>query len=158
MLFSYRRTIASCCGWLLLQSLSIIPAQAQSKTIESPTAPAICPSQLSSAINEIIDRPELKRYRWGMVVKNLNGTNLLYNRDGDRLFTPASNVKLITTAVALRQLGVSTRLRTSVYQLPSTGTAANLLVVGRGDPTLTDRKSTRLNSSHVSQSRMPSSA
>jgi serine-type D-Ala-D-Ala carboxypeptidase/endopeptidase (penicillin-binding protein 4) len=138
MLFSYRRTIASCCGWLLLQSISIMPAQAQSKSIaQTPTVPAICPSQLSSAINEIIDRPELKRYRWGIVVKTLNGTNLLYNREGDRLFTPASNVKLITTAVALRQLGAATRLKTSVYQLPSTGTAANLLVVGRGDPTLT---------------------
>jgi serine-type D-Ala-D-Ala carboxypeptidase/endopeptidase (penicillin-binding protein 4) len=136
MLFSYRRTIASCCGWLLLQSILIMPAQAQSKsTTQSPTVPAICPSQLSTSINEIIDRPELKRYRWGIIVKS--GPNLLYNRDGDRLFTPASNVKLITTAVALRQLGVSTRLRTSVYQLPSTGTAANLLVVGRGDPSLT---------------------
>jgi serine-type D-Ala-D-Ala carboxypeptidase/endopeptidase (penicillin-binding protein 4) len=138
MLFSYRRTIASCCGWLLLQSISIMPAQAQAQsTTQTQTTPAICPTQLSTAINEIIDRPELKRYRWGIVVKSLNGTDLLYNREGDRLFTPASNVKLITTAVALRQLGVSTRLRTSVYQLPSTGNAANLLVVGRGDPTLT---------------------
>jgi serine-type D-Ala-D-Ala carboxypeptidase/endopeptidase (penicillin-binding protein 4) len=134
MSLSYRQTIAIVTG-LLLQSIAILPAQAQSTT-QSPTVPAICPSQLSTAINEIIDRPELKRYRWGIVVKSLNGNNLLYNREGDRLFTPASNVKLITTAVALRQLGVSTRLRTSVYQLPSTGTAANLLVVGRGDPTL----------------------
>jgi serine-type D-Ala-D-Ala carboxypeptidase/endopeptidase (penicillin-binding protein 4) len=138
MLFSYRRTIAIFSG-LLLQSLAILPTQAQASKLiaQTPTVPAICPTQLSTAINEIIDRPELKRYRWGIVVKSLNGTNLLYNRDGDRLFTPASNVKLITTAVALRQLGVSTRLKTSVYQLPSTGTAANLLVVGRGDPSLT---------------------
>jgi serine-type D-Ala-D-Ala carboxypeptidase/endopeptidase (penicillin-binding protein 4) len=138
MLFSYRRTIAIFSG-LLLQSIAILPTQAQSAKLiaDTQTVPAICPSQLSSSINEIIDRPELKRYRWGIVVKSLNGTNVLYNRDGDRLFTPASNVKLITTAVALRQLGVWTRLRTSVYQLPSTGTAANLFVVGRGDPTLT---------------------
>ena len=39
--------------------------------------------------------------------------------------------------MALRQLGATTRLRTSIYQLPSTGTSANLLVVGRGDPSLT---------------------
>jgi serine-type D-Ala-D-Ala carboxypeptidase/endopeptidase (penicillin-binding protein 4) len=142
MLFSYRRTIAIFSG-LLLQSIAILPTHAQSTKLiatsqtTTQTTPGICPSQLSMAINEIIDRPELKRYRWGIVVKSLNGTNLLYNREGDKLFTPASNVKLITTAVALRQLGVSTRLRTSVYQLPSTGTAANLFVVGRGDPTLT---------------------
>jgi serine-type D-Ala-D-Ala carboxypeptidase/endopeptidase (penicillin-binding protein 4) len=97
----------------------------------------ICPSQLPTAINEIIDRPELRRYRWGIVVQALGTTNQLYNRDGDRLFTPASNVKLITTAVALRHLGAAMRLRTSVYQLPRTGNTTNLLVVGRGDPTLT---------------------
>jgi serine-type D-Ala-D-Ala carboxypeptidase/endopeptidase (penicillin-binding protein 4) len=127
-----RQSIATTCGWLLLQLSTIIPAQAQSAP-----PPAVCASQLPSAINDIIDRPELRRYRWGIVVRALGGTNQLYNRDGDRLFIPASNVKLITTAVALRQLGATPRLRTSVYQLPSTGTLANLLVVGRGDPSLT---------------------
>jgi serine-type D-Ala-D-Ala carboxypeptidase/endopeptidase (penicillin-binding protein 4) len=137
MLFSYRRTIAIF-GGLLLQSIAFLPTQAQSARLiaDSQTAPAICSSQLSTAINEIIDRPELRRYRWGIVVRSLNGTNQLYNRDGDRLFIPASNLKLITTAVALRQLGAATKLRTSVYQLPGNSSATNLLVVGRGDPSL----------------------
>jgi serine-type D-Ala-D-Ala carboxypeptidase/endopeptidase (penicillin-binding protein 4) len=85
MLFSYRRTSAIFSG-LLLQSLAepslaeiaILPAMAQSIT-QSRTASAICPSQLSTTINSIIDRPELKRFRWGIVVKTLNGTNLLLN-------------------------------------------------------------------------------
>jgi serine-type D-Ala-D-Ala carboxypeptidase/endopeptidase (penicillin-binding protein 4) len=138
-LFCKHQTIVSTCGWLLVQLSMMIPAQAQQpKVIAPPPAlPAICPNQLPIAINQIIDRPELRRYRWGIVVQTLNGTNQLYNRDGDRLFIPASNVKLITTAVALRQLGATTRLRTSIYQLPSTGNNSHLLVVGRGDPSLT---------------------
>jgi serine-type D-Ala-D-Ala carboxypeptidase/endopeptidase (penicillin-binding protein 4) len=132
-----RQTIAITCGWLLVQLLTTIPTQAQQPAIAPQALPAICPNQLSTAINQIIDRPELRRYRWGIVVQSLNSNNQLYNRDGDRLFIPASNVKLITTAVALRQLGAMTRLRTSVYQLPSTGNTSNLLVVGRGDPSLT---------------------
>jgi serine-type D-Ala-D-Ala carboxypeptidase/endopeptidase (penicillin-binding protein 4) len=132
------QTIAIACGWLLVQLSTIIPTQAQQPPVVAPSAlPAICSSQLPAAINGIIDRPELRRYRWGIVVQELGRTNQLYNRDGDRLFIPASNVKLITTAVALRQLGASTRLRTSIYQLPSTGTLSNLLVVGRGDPSVT---------------------
>lgn len=138
-LFSDYRTILTLCGSLLVQLTNILPSQAQSPNLsaDSQVRPAICPSQLPRAINEIIDRPELQRYRWGIVVKSLNGSNQLYNRDGDRLFIPASNVKLITTAVALRQLGAATRLRTSVYQLPSTGDSPHLLIVGRGDPSLT---------------------
>jgi serine-type D-Ala-D-Ala carboxypeptidase/endopeptidase (penicillin-binding protein 4) len=136
-LFNYYRTVASL-SWLSIQLTMGIPVQAQSPRLiaDSQIAPAICPSQLPTAINEIIDRPELRRYRWGIVVKPLNGTNQLYNRDGDRLFIPASNMKLITTAVALRHLGAATKLRTSVYQLPNPGSSTNLLVVGRGDPSL----------------------
>ncbi len=131
--------IVTVCGWLLVQLLTVIPTQAQQPQVVAPppALPGICANQISIAINEIIDRPELRRYRWGIVVQGLGGTNQLYNRDGDRLFIPASNVKLITTAVALRQLGAATRLRTSVYQLPNTGNSSNLLVVGRGDPSLT---------------------
>jgi serine-type D-Ala-D-Ala carboxypeptidase/endopeptidase (penicillin-binding protein 4) len=135
-----RQTIATTCGWLLVQLLTILPAQGQQPVIAPPALPAVCPNQLATEIDRIIDRPELRRYRWGIVVRDVNGASQLYNRDGDRLFIPASNVKLITTAVALRQLGATRRLRTSVYQLPSTGNRANLVVVGRGDPSLTVNK------------------
>jgi serine-type D-Ala-D-Ala carboxypeptidase/endopeptidase (penicillin-binding protein 4) len=135
-----RQTIAIACWWLLVQLFTTLSVRAQQPQVLPPAPPAplpaVCTSQISTAINAIVDRPELRRYRWGIVVQILNSNTQLYNRDGDRLFIPASNVKLITTAVALRQLGATTRLRTSVYQLPSTGTSANLLVVGRGDPSL----------------------
>ena len=141
--------IATTVGWLLIQLSVLNPAQAQQPAVISPPTtftappppppplPAVCANKLTTAINIIIDRPELRRYRWGIVVQALGSTNQLYNRDGDRLFIPASNVKLITTAIALRQLGAATRLRTSVYQLPRTGNnTSNLLVVGWGDPSL----------------------
>ncbi|PSB54227.1 D-alanyl-D-alanine carboxypeptidase/D-alanyl-D-alanine endopeptidase [Chamaesiphon polymorphus] len=136
-LFLSRQRVATACGWLLMQLSIAMPTLAQSQVAPPPALPAVCSSQLTTAINAIVDRPELRRYRWGIVIQALNGTSQLYNRDGDRLFIPASNVKLITTAVALRQLGAPMRLRTSVYQLPSTGNKFNLLVVGRGDPSLT---------------------
>ncbi len=140
-LFLFRQTIAITCGWLLVQLFTMLSVRAQQPQVAPPAPPAplaaVCTSQISTAISAIIDRPELRRYRWGIVVQTLDGNTQLYNRDGDRLFIPASNVKLITTAVALRQLGATTRLRTSVYQLPGNGNLSNLLVVGRGDPSLT---------------------
>ncbi len=106
--------------------------------VTSPTSNVssdICSHRLSSEISRIIDRPEFQPYHWGVVVQTLSGIQL-YNRDGDKLFTPASNLKLLTTAVALRQLGANARLRTSVYQMPNN----SLLVVGRGDPSLTTKE------------------
>lgn len=139
--------IAATIGWLFVQLSIFNPVQAQQAPSiappefsapppPSPPLPAICSNKLATTINSIIDRPDLRRYRWGIVVQTLGRSGQLYNRDGDRLFIPASNVKLLTTAVALRQLGANTRLRTSVYQLPRTGGSSNLLVVGRGDPSL----------------------
>lgn len=138
-LFRQQRRIATTIGLSLVQFLITIPVRTQQPPVIPPPSPlpAICVNQFSTAINNIIDRPELRRYRWGIVIQSLGSTNQLYNRDGDRLFIPASNVKLITTAVALRQLGATTRLRTSVYQLPRIGGKSSLLVVGRGDPSLT---------------------
>lgn len=96
---------------------------------------SICPAQLKTAIDEIINRPQFRRARWGILIESLlpkATKSFLYNHDAERFFIPASNVKLLTTAAALRQLGASFQIRTSVYQI-SEGV---LRVIGRGDPSL----------------------
>lgn len=98
---------------------------------------SICPAQLKARIDEVINRPQFRRAHWGILIESLlpTSTNFaLYNHDGERFFIPASNVKLLTTAAALRQLGANFQIRTSVYQI-SKGV---LRVVGRGDPSLQD--------------------
>jgi len=100
----------------------------------------VCPAQLGRAIDTIINRPQFSRSRWGIVIQNLDNAQNLYSRDADKYFIPASNLKLLTTAAALRQLGANFRFRTSIY-----GTDNGLLrLVGRGDPSLTDVQLTAL--------------
>ncbi|MBF2065125.1 MAG: D-alanyl-D-alanine carboxypeptidase/D-alanyl-D-alanine-endopeptidase [Calothrix sp. C42_A2020_038] len=109
-------------------------AQAQTPTITPPTTRSICPAELASNLDAVMNRPLFGRVRWGVLVQSLNSGQTLYNRDANKYFIPASNTKLLTTAAALHQLGASFRIRTSVYQ------EANgvLRVVGRGDPSLSD--------------------
>jgi D-alanyl-D-alanine carboxypeptidase/D-alanyl-D-alanine-endopeptidase (penicillin-binding protein 4) len=63
---------------------------------------------------------------------------LLYQRNGDKFFTPASNMKVYTTAVALDLLGTEYRWRTSVYaDAPPDATGninGDLILYGRGAP------------------------
>jgi serine-type D-Ala-D-Ala carboxypeptidase/endopeptidase (penicillin-binding protein 4) len=106
----------------------------QSSTENQPAAAeSICPAQLPQAIDAIANRPQFSRARWGMSIQTLSDAQTLYSRDSQRYFLAASNVKLFTTAAALRQLGAAYRIRTSVY-----GNEDVLRVVGRGDPSLTD--------------------
>ncbi|MEA5452688.1 D-alanyl-D-alanine carboxypeptidase/D-alanyl-D-alanine-endopeptidase [Leptolyngbya sp. CCNP1308] len=99
---------------------------------------ALCPAQLTTQLNAALDQAPLDTAYTGLVLQT-QGQNprTLYNRNGDRLFTPASNIKLLTTAAAAHSLGADYRLRTSIYGIPGPGESTVLRVVGRGDPTLT---------------------
>ncbi len=96
---------------------------------------SICPAQLEPRINAILNRPTFQRVRWGIQVQPLAEGPVLFQREGDRFFIPASNAKLLTTAAALVQFGPQFRMRTAVYRVPEPG--VSLRVAGRGDPSLT---------------------
>ncbi|MCU1306030.1 MAG: D-Ala-D-Ala carboxypeptidase [Acidobacteriaceae bacterium] len=67
----------------------------------------------------------------------------IYEQNADKLFTPASNVKLFTTAAALATLGPDYRYHTTVETsgaLDNHGRlTGDLILVGRGDPNLSGR-------------------
>jgi serine-type D-Ala-D-Ala carboxypeptidase/endopeptidase (penicillin-binding protein 4) len=67
---------------------------------------------------------------------------VLYARNADHLFQPASNMKLFTTAAALEKLGPEFTFRTTVESdgpPDAQGKVANLILVGRGDPNISGR-------------------
>lgn len=100
---------------------------------------ALCPAQLAPRLDAALNQAPLDTAYTGMVLQT-QGQNprTLYDRNGDRLFTPASGGKLLTTAAALHRLGADYRIRTSIYGTPGPADSTALRVVGRGDPTLTD--------------------
>jgi len=115
-------------------------AEAQTPITQITLKKSICPAQLSSAINTIINRPQFSRVRWGILVKTLSSEQVLYSQDSQKYFIPASNMKLFTTAAALQQLGADFRIRTSIYD---DGNGV-LRVVGRGDPSFKNAQLTIL--------------
>ncbi len=88
-----------------------------------------------------LDQPPLDRHLWGIAVLDGQG-RLLFGRNEDRLFIPASNTKLVVTSVATGLLPPEWTVRTSVY---GSGTLAegrlqgDLVLYGRGDPTMSRR-------------------
>lgn len=100
--------------------------------------PAVCVAQLPESIDAVLRRPELRRTRWGILVETLGDRQTVYAHNADQYFIPASNVKLLTTAAVLEQLGPDFQIRTSVYQHDSAD-RQTLQVVGRGDPSLSEQ-------------------
>lgn len=98
---------------------------------------------LAQRIDAILADPEAARGFWGIEVISLDDGDRLYGQNVDRLFVPASNTKLFTTAAALALIGPDYRFRTTVE---SNGTldkygrlTGDLVLVGRGDPNLSGR-------------------
>jgi D-alanyl-D-alanine carboxypeptidase/D-alanyl-D-alanine-endopeptidase (penicillin-binding protein 4) len=90
---------------------------------------------LRPQIERILDEsPTAARTYWGIHVVDTVSGRTLYEKNADRFFTPASNMKLFTTALALLRLGPDHRFVTTI-----THDGRDLRLVGGGDPTLSGR-------------------
>ncbi len=100
-------------------------------------------AKLTAIINREIDEGEFSGARWGILVLSLRDGRTVYARNAEDLVTPASVMKIYTTAAALDILGVDYRWRTSVYAATEpnrTGTIeGDLTLYGRGSPDLSSR-------------------
>jgi serine-type D-Ala-D-Ala carboxypeptidase/endopeptidase (penicillin-binding protein 4) len=94
-----------------------------------------CSQDLSQAIEQVINRPELVRSRWGIEFQTLTGESL-YSLDGDKFFNPASTAKLLVSAAGLLELGADHRLKTPIYSQGKPPVLDSLRIQGRGDPTI----------------------
>jgi D-alanyl-D-alanine carboxypeptidase/D-alanyl-D-alanine-endopeptidase (penicillin-binding protein 4) len=94
-------------------------------------------------VDAILARADVARGFWGVEIEELESGRVVYSHDADRLFTPASNTKLFTTAAALALIGPEYRIRTTVESasLPDKygRLSGDLVLVGRGDPNLSGR-------------------
>jgi D-alanyl-D-alanine carboxypeptidase/D-alanyl-D-alanine-endopeptidase (penicillin-binding protein 4) len=71
----------------------------------------------------------------GISVVDLKTGKSLYSRNLEHFFLPASNMKLFTTALALRRLGPELHFETHLIAEPS----GDLVLAGSGDPSMSGR-------------------
>ncbi|HEY8459496.1 MAG TPA: D-alanyl-D-alanine carboxypeptidase/D-alanyl-D-alanine-endopeptidase, partial [Blastocatellia bacterium] len=90
----------------------------------------------------LLDQPKFASARWGALIITTEG-EVVFERDVDKSFMPASNMKLYTSAAALDAFGPDFRIKTSVYATRPPGKNGvlngDLILYGRGDPNLSPR-------------------
>lgn len=105
---------------------------------------AAAPPTVEEKIDRLLEStPAAARAHIGIYVVNLRNGQPVYAMDEDRLFTPASNTKLFSTAVALMRLGGGYRFQTRLLAAStpdSTGVIyGDLTLAGGGDPSFCAR-------------------
>lgn len=135
--------------------LSAARAQKSAAPVKSTGGPACCnvktpgvsakkaTAKFAARAEALLGTGPVGKGEWGLLIVDATSGETLYQQNADRYFLPASNMKLFTTALALAKLGPDFRFHTT---LETSGTltngvlTGNLVLVGRGDPNLSNRK------------------
>ena len=122
------------CPFPLLAQVATTASQAVAK----PQSQA----ELQARLTALLEQPKFAHARWGIRIITSDG-RAIFERDADKLFMPASNMKLYTTAATLDAFGPDLKFKTSVYaagQVSRNGMLrGHLILYGRGDPNLSAR-------------------
>ena len=103
----------------------------------NPAAGQTAKARLTTAL----DHAPLDRHHWGVAVLDDRG-RLVFSRNADRLFVPASNTKLIVTATAVAMLPRDWTVRTPIFgggPIVDGTLSGDLILYGQGDPTWSSR-------------------
>ena len=104
--------------------------------------PAKTLAELQQQLSAHLSQAKFDAALWGVKVVSLDSGKVIFEQNAQKLFSPASNSKLYTVALALDRLGADYRIKTSLYATvkPRSGILnGDLIVFGRGGPTMNAR-------------------
>src|SRR3954464_13985644 len=111
-------------------------------TVRSALNPAASSrAELRHLVDSLTTEPVFRNAQWGVLIVNPRTGDTIYSKNAGKLFMPASNMKIITSAAALTLLGPDFSYRTTFVtdgEVRDSLLDGNLLVIGRGDPTISD--------------------
>src|SRR5712692_5601526 len=133
-------------AWAVAALVATAACHAAPKPASAPALPAPPASPAFSAlardIDAILTQPALEHSYWGVLVKSLKSGDTLYALNPRKLMMPASNMKIVTLAAAAERLGWDYTYETQVFaagEIESGVLRGDLIVVGSGDPSVTDK-------------------
>ncbi len=99
-------------------------------------------ARLEVALTSLLHTYRWRNASWSVLVVSLDRGDTIFAVNADSSRAPASNMKLLTTAAALRELGPDFRFRTFVLsdgRVRSGVLQGDLVLFGTGDPGISDR-------------------
>ncbi|MHC4807489.1 MAG: D-alanyl-D-alanine carboxypeptidase [Planctomycetota bacterium] len=92
-------------------------------------------ADLANRIDAIVSQPSQRKVQFSIHIVKADSGSMVYSHKARELMIPASNMKIIVTAAALKYLGPGYEYKTKVGLCGDT-----LVIIGSGDPLLGDEK------------------
>jgi D-alanyl-D-alanine carboxypeptidase/D-alanyl-D-alanine-endopeptidase (penicillin-binding protein 4) len=121
----YQRSLKAPAFWALFLTANVAAAQ-----------------DLAARIAEITDGPDYRHGRWGLLVVEAESGRVIYERNAQQFFIPASTAKLYSCSSALHNLGSDYKFETPVYARGTVEAGqlrGDLILLASGDLTLGGR-------------------
>lgn len=99
-------------------------------------------NNLRDQLDDLFNDSNFSNATWGVYVRSLKTGEVIYKRNSDKLFYPASSMKLFTGAAALLLLGSNYTYETVLYangNIRNGVLEGDLIIRGSGDPTISNR-------------------
>ena len=95
---------------------------------------SVASAKLTKQIDSIVNQPAQKKVRFSIHIVKADSAQVVYSHNANKALVPASNMKIIVGAAALKYLGPNYEYKTRVGLCGDT-----LVVTGAGDPLLGDK-------------------
>ena len=96
-------------------------------------------ADLAKRIDGIISQSSQKKVQFSIHIVKADTGKTVYSHNAGKALSPASNMKIIITAAALKYLGPNYEYKTKVGLWDTYGTSDILVIMGSGDPLLGDK-------------------
>lgn len=126
---------------LLLASTSLVFGCASSRRAGLHDAPENI-QELTAEINRVLADSAFVNANWAVLITNMDTQEILYQRNANKSFLPASNAKIFTTAAGLDQLGPDYVYTTRAYlkgDIENGILQGDIIIRGAGDPVIGGR-------------------
>lgn len=130
---------------IFLLAFGLVYQELQAQIAESDTTPKYSYTTIAefwSQMDDIFNDPTFANAHWGVLIQSLETGEYFYKRNENKLFMPASNLKLFTSSAGLVLLGEDYRFTTGILmrgRIDGSTLIGDLIIRGRGDPTLSGR-------------------